>query len=349
LSSRIGIPAEDAREGPVGIVCNPASGKDIRRLTARASVFDNQEKLAIVRRAVLGAVAAGAREFRYVPDGHGIAEIAFDEILNAPEHRGEIELVVKPVDCPGTGSALDTIRGATALQEAGCVVNLTLGGDGTNRAFTLGWSDAPLIPLSTGTNNVFPRVIEATVAGAAAGLLATGCLPLEEIADRVKRVRVELEDGDEDHALIDAVLTSDRFIGSRALLSSDRFRTILLTRADPAGIGMTSIGGLIEPLSDEEDAGLLIEVGEGGFVLHAPIAPGCHADVPIRETRRLALGERVEIQGAGALAFDGERERVLKPDERATLRIERDGPWVVDVHRVHARAAREGWFHRSAC
>lgn len=333
----------------MGIVCNPASGKDIRRLTARASVFDNQEKLAIVRRAVLGAVAAGAREFRYVPDGHGIAEIAFGEILNAPEHRGEIDLVVKPVDCPGTGSALDTVRGATSLQEAGCVVNLTLGGDGTNRAFTLGWPNAPLIPLSTGTNNVFPRVIEATVAGAAAGLVATGRLPLEEIADRVKRVRVELEDGDEDHALIDAVLTSDRFTGSRALLSPDRFRTILLTRADPAGIGMTSIGGLVEPLSDEEDAGLLIEVGEGGFVLHAPIAPGCHADVPIRETRRLALGERVEIRGAGALAFDGERERVLKPNERATLRIERDGPWVVDVHRVHARAAREGWFHRSAC
>ena len=43
----------------IGIIANPSSGKDIRRLTARASVFDNREKAAIVRRAVAGAMAAG--------------------------------------------------------------------------------------------------------------------------------------------------------------------------------------------------------------------------------------------------------------------------------------------------
>ena len=48
----------------VGLVANPASGKDIRRLAGKASVFDNREKLAIVRRAVIGAIAAGARRFR---------------------------------------------------------------------------------------------------------------------------------------------------------------------------------------------------------------------------------------------------------------------------------------------
>ena len=50
MPSRTETEAAPAQTGPVGIVCNPASGKDIRRLTARASVFDNQEKLAIVRR-----------------------------------------------------------------------------------------------------------------------------------------------------------------------------------------------------------------------------------------------------------------------------------------------------------
>jgi len=34
----------------IGIAANPASGKDIRRLVARASVFDNQEKCSIVAR-----------------------------------------------------------------------------------------------------------------------------------------------------------------------------------------------------------------------------------------------------------------------------------------------------------
>ena len=38
----------------VGIIANPASGKDIRRLVAHGSVFDNDEKANIVRRVLLG-------------------------------------------------------------------------------------------------------------------------------------------------------------------------------------------------------------------------------------------------------------------------------------------------------
>ena len=49
----------------LGIVANPASGKDVRRLVARASVFDNQEKRAIVVRALTGAAAAGVRRVVY--------------------------------------------------------------------------------------------------------------------------------------------------------------------------------------------------------------------------------------------------------------------------------------------
>src|SRR5438093_1343331 len=64
--------------GPVGIIANPLSGKDIRRLVAHASVFDNQEKRNILRRAVLGAVAAGARDFLYMADSHGLAAGALD-------------------------------------------------------------------------------------------------------------------------------------------------------------------------------------------------------------------------------------------------------------------------------
>jgi predicted polyphosphate/ATP-dependent NAD kinase len=34
----------------VGIIANPASGKDIRRLVAYGSVFDNNEKVNIVKK-----------------------------------------------------------------------------------------------------------------------------------------------------------------------------------------------------------------------------------------------------------------------------------------------------------
>lgn len=40
----------------------------------------------------------------------------------------------------------------------GCVV--TLGGDGTNRAAAKGSRSVPLVPVSTGTNNVFPVLVE---------------------------------------------------------------------------------------------------------------------------------------------------------------------------------------------
>ena len=55
----------------IGLVANPASGKDIRRLAGKASVFDNREKLAIVKRAVTGAIATGAQRFVYMSDSLG--------------------------------------------------------------------------------------------------------------------------------------------------------------------------------------------------------------------------------------------------------------------------------------
>ena len=46
----------------VGIVANPASGRDIRRLVSGASVFDNAEKGSMILRVLtgLGAVGGGA-------------------------------------------------------------------------------------------------------------------------------------------------------------------------------------------------------------------------------------------------------------------------------------------------
>jgi len=38
----------------VGIIANPASGKDIRRLVAYASLVDNRERTNLVRRIILG-------------------------------------------------------------------------------------------------------------------------------------------------------------------------------------------------------------------------------------------------------------------------------------------------------
>ena len=320
---------------PVGIIANPASGKDIRRVVARASTFDNQEKQNIVRRAVAGAIAGGATRFLYMPDGYGIVSESAAEAA----HEGMFEAV----ESPGTNSAIDTVRAARRLAEAGCGAVITLGGDGTNRAVTLGWLDVPLVPISTGTNNVFPRFVEATVAGAAAGLVASGRIPLAEVQHVAKVVHAEIEDERDDLALIDAVFLDELFVGSRAIWDASRLKLAVLTRAQPDVVGISSIGGLLHPVTETDEHGLFVAFRGATSVL-APIAPGLYTDVPIESFRTIPFEERVTVVGPGILAFDGERERILQPGQSASLRIIRDGPRVIDVHHTMNLAACRGLF-----
>ena len=80
---------------------------------------------------------------------------------------------------------------------------------------------------------------------------------------------------------------------------------------------MTAIGGLVAPLGDAADQGLLLTLGSGNEAVRAPIAPGLYANVRVAASRTIEFGEEVTVTGPGVLAFDGERERVLKPDQRA--------------------------------
>ena len=308
-------------------------------MVARASVFDNQEKCAIVRRALVGAVNAGARDFLYMDDSHGIAAAAIAEF---PDLRATA------VEAPQTRSALDTERAAGAMKAADCGAVLILGGDGTSRAFVRGWRNAPLLPLSTGTNNVFPRFAEATIAGAAVGLVATGVVALAEVAQTAKIIDVDIDGEDGDMALIDAVVTTERFIGARALLEGDALRLAMLTRAEAAAVGMTSLGGLLQPLDESTDAGLVLALGgtlsTQGTKLRAPIAPGYYQDIVVNTVRQLPFGEAVSVTGPCVLAFDGERERTLKPGQQATLSISRTGPSVLDVSQTLRLGACRGAF-----
>lgn len=292
-----------------------------------------------MRRAVAGAIASGARRFAYVPDTHQIASSALQEFAE--------DITVDATESTRSATAMDTTRGAQALKDLNCGAVITLGGDGTNRAFALGWRDAPLVPISTGTNNVFPELIEATIAGAAAGLVSSGNVKIAEVATPAKVISVEIEGEADDLALIDAVLSRDRFIGARALLEADKLETALMTRADPTGVGITAIGGLTQPLTSAEDAALLLQLGPNGRAVRAPIAPGMYQSVAISDKQRIEFGRTVEVQGPGVLAFDGERERALRPGQKARLTVHRDGPWVIDVKRALSLAVCRNVFEET--
>ena len=315
----------------VGLIANPAAGRDIRRLTARASVVPNHEKASIVRRLLHGLAAAGVDTVVYLADNAGIVAAAVD--------GGRPPLAMDALDFRAHGWASDSTEAAGLLAAAGVGAIVTLGGDGTNRAVAAACGDVPLVAISTGTNNVFPTMVDGTVAGLAAGLVATGAVPADRVARRVKRVEVEAA-GTADFALVDAAACTDPFVGTRAIWDPGRVRALVLTRAEPWSVGLSAIGGGLRPLGPEEPAGLYVELGDGPAVA-AAVAPGVVARVPVRGWRLLELDEPVAFGGdARTVALDGERE--LAVDGGATAAVARNGPRLVDIRATLQAAVGRG-------
>ncbi|HKF77583.1 MAG TPA: NAD(+)/NADH kinase [Candidatus Dormibacteraeota bacterium] len=319
--------------GAVGLIVNPAAGRDIRRLVGAASVMPHHEKAAIVRRVLRGLEAAGIDRVRYLPDGAGIVDAAAD----VPGLRLRLEsLPVRP-----QGSARDSIEAARLLATEGAGAIVTLGGDGTNRAVATSCGRVPLVAISTGTNNVVPSMVEGTIAGLAAGLVACGAVAADEVAPAAKWVEVSTG-GVRDVALVDVAACRDAFRGAAAIWDPARVRAVVLSRAEPWAVGLSSIGGRLRPLGPDEPVGLYVELGDvaaGDPTVRAVLAPGLTADVPVRECRLLGLGEEVALPGeAGIVALDGEREIPCRG--RVTARVTAGGPRLVDVRRVLTIAGR---------
>ena len=327
---------------PIGLVVNPRAGTDVRRAVAAAGKVTLEDKVNVVRRVVLGARESGATSFVVHHDPHRIVRRATETI------RGiDLDWVGGPL----TGSEQDAIDAVTAMRSAGCAVVVVLGGDGTNRAAALAWPDLVVIPLSTGTNNAFPVFVEATVAGAAAGHVARGRVPVADVAPRAKVVRMDFTGGQGgefppgDLALVDVLAVDDPFVGSYELFDPTTLRTAVLSRADPAVVGFVGVGGLLEAVPPEQDEGLLVHFGRAEScdrVVRGPTAAGHYDDLGIVEVRRLAFDEEVVIEGPVLLAFDGERKRRLHVGESAIATVRRDGPRVVDVRAVMRRVVGAG-------
>lgn len=309
----------------VGLIVNPAAGRDIRRLVGLASVIPHHEKAAIVRRVLRGLEAAGVDTVLYMPDGVGILAAALDGVRPGVHLE---ELHIRP-----SGRAADSTEAARLLAACRVGAIVTIGGDGTNRAVAAGCSDIPLVAISTGTNNVFPTMVEGTVAGLGAGLVATGAVDAAAVSRRSKRVEVRVGTVT-DFALVDAAACRDPFRGAAAVWDVTRVRALVLARAEPWAVGLSSIGGRLHPVAADDPGGLYLEIGRrSGRAVHAVLAPGLTADVVVNECRLLQPGEEVALDATGGtIALDGERELVVHGP--ATASVTRSGPLVVDVRRA---------------
>lgn len=323
----------------VGIIANPASGKDIRRLVAYGICFDNQEKINIVKRCLLALAATGIDEVVYMPDYYGIVPRAVDGLKS--DHRLPIEMV--PADMEMTATQADSAHAAQLMKEMGVSCIVTLGGDGTNRMVAKGCGNIPLVPVSTGTNNVFPQMIEGTIAGLAAGVVANG-KATHPAVHPTKKLLICKNGEPVDIALIDAVILKDVFIGSRAIWDEEKIRKVVVTRGEPDNIGISAIAGNLHPVSMLEDKGLVIDIGPGRTSVLVPIAPGLIRSVEVSDYRVLKVGEAVEINdGPYIIALDGEREVEVGEDEQVTIKLTFDGPRVVDVRLALRQAVAGGY------
>ena len=72
----------------VGIIPNPMSGRDIRRVVAQASVFPNTEKTSMVLRIIRAVGALGVERVLLSTDTFGIAAGVLREVRRLrPHHR----------------------------------------------------------------------------------------------------------------------------------------------------------------------------------------------------------------------------------------------------------------------
>ena len=323
----------------VGVIINPHAGKDIRRLVSAAGQTSDAVKIGIVRRVVVGALEQGAERVLLSSDTHQLAERAVEGL------DGPIEFVESPL----TGSHLDTIAAARSMwkEQAGAIV--ALGGDGTCRDVATGWPDAPLIAISTGTNNVFPTAVDGTTAGVAAALVATGAIDIAVVSHPAKRVALRIDDParntvHHDTALVEAALIETAFVGARAVNDPSAIRWVVAAIAEPASTGVASIAGRVHPVDRTADGGVLIRLGPGERRVRVPLAPGTFATVEVQSVEPLAFSQVVEVPGGGVLAYDGERTTPVGADATITVSIEASGPRMIDVEAALVLAARSQLF-----
>jgi predicted polyphosphate/ATP-dependent NAD kinase len=336
-------------EVTLGVIANPVSARDIRRVVANAGNLQISDRANIVLRVLSAAAACGVQRALLMPDRGGIrAQLERSLARHHPAgHYPRVEFL----DMDPNSTVEDTFAATRLLRARGASAIVVLGGDGTHRAVVRECGELPIAGISTGTNNAFPEMREPTVTGLAAGLYACGRIDAAEALRANKLLEVEIQGARgrsvRDIAIVDAVITHDHVVGARALWKPESLAAAYLAFADPQAIGLSAIGGLLQPVGRWEPGGLAIDMAaddaHAGLTLRAPIAPGLVRPVRIAGWRRMVAGEpHVVARDAGTVALDGERELAFEPGDRVRVTLRENAFFTLDVARCMAVAARDG-------
>lgn len=337
----------------IGIIANPVSARDIRRIVANAGNLQITDRVSMLLRMLSAAGSLGVRKALMMPDNGGVSAMLIRSLQRERQlHHAFPELGF--LDMVPTTTVNDTFMATRMLREAGVNVIIVLGGDGTHRAVVRECRDIPIVGMSTGTNNAFPDLREPTITGLAAGLYATDLISAEQALLRNKLIEVSINDGvRRDIALVDAAISTERFIGARALWKIENLTALYLSFAEPQAIGLSAIGGLLQPVGRRDPGGLSITLSEDParrrLQLLAPIAPGMVRPVGIAHWETMPANQPFTVaQRAGVVALDGEREMTFDAGDRVQITLRENAFPTVDVASCMQFAASNGLFRLSS-
>ena len=285
-----------------------------------------------IRRVLIGLEAMGVDQVFFMPEHYGLGKKAMDSL--------DLSSKIHFLEMMPNHTQDDSTHAARLAVELGAACLIILGGDGTNRVVAKASGEIPLLPIATGTNNVFSTMIEGTLAGIAAGVIARDNGPLDELTRSAPRLEIWRDDTLLDIALVDVVISKQGFIASRALWNVDQITEVFLTQAEPQNIGFSSLGGYLCHLSPDSGQGLHLRIGQGEIKVRAPIAPGLIEWVPIESYLIFEPGQELPIdRNSSVIALDGEREITISKHDEFFIKLNRHGPRVVKLKETLQKAS----------
>ncbi|HHZ01712.1 MAG TPA: ATP-NAD kinase, partial [Tissierellia bacterium] len=246
----------------------------------------------------------------------------------------------RPIDRPD-----DTIKAVEMMKNLDISCLIVLGGDGTCRLVAKTDIDVPIIPVSTGTNNVYPQFYEGTTVGIAASYISLNRGNYD--LDRSKRIEVYINGKFSDIALVDAVITDLPYVGSKVVSETQNIKELIVSMCSPVSVGFSSIAGNITICNEDHDFGYRIKFDDFGIKIFAPVSPGNVEEVSFSELERMDIDyEYFSLPNYdGTIALDGERTISFRYGDQLKFRITRKGPYKVDILKILSRAVENKFFH----
>lgn len=332
--------------GKIAIAANPASGRDIRRLVSHATVYSNREKENIVERVILGAWQMGGHKTLMMPDSFGFC---FRINKHLVEDLWELPVgVIMEAQLPTMDSQQDTTEFAAYAEKENCDVMIILGGDGTSRAAAKAIKDIPIISVSTGTNNIYPEMVEGTIVGLAAAAIASHVVDIESCSRRSKRLEIYINGVFVDIALVDAVFCDSLFSSAKAVWERDEVNRVIVTQCHPASIGFSALPGNLTIVHPDDEWGAVVDCVPGVPNVKAAITAGVLSDFRLENNDTFAVGETLEYEmsSPGMIALDGEKEVSFKKGDKISIKLTRNGPLKVNIKRTLELAQKAGFFKK---